>query len=72
MAQWPKTGHVTLLPVAWRLAALLGMSDAVEGLVANVTPEQARDCAGRACCCTPTIWFSAWEARAQCGRRCGG
>jgi hypothetical protein len=37
---WPTTGRVALLPVAWRLAALLGLSDEVHGLVSRLTPEQ--------------------------------
>jgi hypothetical protein len=39
-AHWPKMGHVTLTPVAWRLAALLGRSEEVLGLVSRLTPEQ--------------------------------
>ncbi len=37
--QWPKTRNVMLLPVAWRLAALLGLSDEVRGLVSRLTPQ---------------------------------
>jgi hypothetical protein len=39
-ATWPKAGTVTLLPVAWRLAALLGLSTEVQGLLSSLTREQ--------------------------------
>ena len=43
VARWPKTRHVTLLPVAWRLAALIGMSDTVDELASSLTQEQAHE-----------------------------
>jgi hypothetical protein len=39
--RWPKTGPVTPLPVAWRLAALLGMPDELLELVSRLGPGRA-------------------------------